>query len=66
MKISPRTLTTDKIQIFEVRVADIIVDKPTEDQVLLVIDTLIEYYKANRNMVEKLDPLGDNLKLSPF
>ncbi len=51
---------------FTPRVADIIVDKLTEDQVLLVVDTLIEYYKANGNMGEKLGDFIQRISLEKF
>jgi len=39
---------------FTPRVADIIADNLTQDQVFTLVDTIITYYKANGNMGEKL------------
>jgi len=51
---------------FTPRVADIIIDKLTEEQVLLVVDILIEYYKANGNMGEKLGDFISRIGLEKF
>ncbi|WP_291632724.1 NAD(P)/FAD-dependent oxidoreductase [Clostridium sp.] len=51
---------------FNPRVADIIIDKLTEEQVLLVVDTLMEYYKANGNMGEKLGDFIQRVGLEKF
>jgi NAD(P)H-nitrite reductase large subunit len=51
---------------FTPRVADIIVDKLTEEQVLIVVDTLMEYYKANGAMGEKLGDFIQRISLEKF
>ncbi|MFT5874708.1 MAG: NAD(P)H-nitrite reductase large subunit [Clostridium sp.] len=51
---------------FNPRVADIIIDRLTEEQVLLVVDTLMEYYKANGNMGEKLGDFIQRVGLEKF
>jgi NAD(P)H-nitrite reductase large subunit len=51
---------------FTPRVADIIVDKLTEQQVLIVVDTLMEYYKANGDMGEKLGDFIQRIGLDKF
>ncbi|MCB2294621.1 NAD(P)/FAD-dependent oxidoreductase [Clostridium algoriphilum] len=51
---------------FTPRVADIIIDKLTEEQVLLVVDILIEYYKADGNMGEKLGDFILRIGLDKF
>jgi len=51
---------------FTPRIADIIVDKLTEDQVFLVVDTLMEYYKANGNMGEKLGDFIERISIEKF
>lgn len=51
---------------FNPRVADIIIDKLTEEKVLIVVDTLMEYYKANGNMGEKLGDFIQRIGLEKF
>ena len=51
---------------FNPRVADIIADKLTEEQVLILVETLIEYYKANGNMGEKLGDFIERIGLEKF
>lgn len=48
------------------RVADIIAEKLTEEQVLIVVDTLIEYYKANGDMGEKLGDFIERIGIERF
>jgi len=51
---------------FTPRVAEIIADNLTEEQVLLVVDILMEYYKANGNMGEKLGDFILRIGLEKF
>ncbi|WP_298842929.1 NAD(P)/FAD-dependent oxidoreductase [Clostridium sp.] len=51
---------------FTPRVADIIAEKLTEDQVLVLVDTLITYYKDNGNMGEKLGDFITRIGLNKF
>ena len=51
---------------FTPRVADIIADNLTQEQVLILIDTLIEYYKVNGNMGEKLGDFISRIGLVKF
>lgn len=51
---------------FNPRVADIIVDKLTEEKVLSMVDTLMEYYKANGNTGEKLGDFIERIGLEKF
>jgi len=51
---------------FTPRIADIIVEKLTEKQVLLVVDVLIEYYKANGDMGEKLGDFIERIGIEKF
>ncbi len=51
---------------FTPRVADIIADKLTQEQVFIVVDTLMEYYKANGNMGEKLGDFIQRIGLEKF
>lgn len=51
---------------FTPRVADIIAEKLTEDQVLVLVDNLIKYYKDNGNMGEKLGDFIMRIGLEKF
>ncbi|MBU3091114.1 NAD(P)/FAD-dependent oxidoreductase [Clostridium sp. CF011] len=51
---------------FNPRVADIIADKLTEEKVLIVVDILMEYYKVNGNMGEKLGDFIQRIGLEKF
>ncbi|MBZ9609730.1 NAD(P)/FAD-dependent oxidoreductase [Clostridium estertheticum] len=51
---------------FNPRIADIIVDRLTEEKVLIVVDTLMEYYKVNGNMGEKLGNFIQRIGLEKF
>ncbi|MBU3156315.1 NAD(P)/FAD-dependent oxidoreductase [Clostridium estertheticum] len=51
---------------FTPRVADIIAEKLTEDQVLILADTLITYYKDKGNMGEKLGDFITRIGLEKF
>ena len=51
---------------FTPRVADIIADNLTQEQVLILVDTLIEYYKVNGNMGEKLGDFISRIGLVKF
>ena len=51
---------------FTPRVADIIADKLTEEQVFVVVDTLMEYYKENGEMGEKLGDFIQRIGLDKF
>lgn len=51
---------------FTPRVADIIAKKLTQEQVLILVDILMEYYKANGNMGEKLGDFITRIGLEKF
>ena len=51
---------------FTPRIADIVADKLTQEQVLILIDTLMEYYKENGNMGEKLGDFISRIGLAKF
>ena len=51
---------------FTPRVADIVVDKLTEERALLVVDNLIEYYRSNGNMGEKLGDFIQRIGIVKF
>jgi len=51
---------------FTPRVADIVVDKLTEERALLVINNLIEYYRSNGNMGEKLGDFIQRIGIVKF
>jgi NAD(P)H-nitrite reductase large subunit len=51
---------------FTPRIADIVAEKLTQEQVLILIDTLMEYYKENGNMGEKLGDFISRIGLEKF